>query len=53
MASARQPGSLELVQLSVTPGKLIPFEVIKSIPINDILFNYLTLRGAELNITEK
>lgn len=35
---------------SVTPKKLIPFDVIKSIPINDILFNYLTLRGPNLTL---
>lgn len=50
LASARQPNSLASGQLSVTPKKLIPFEVIKSIPINDILFNYLTLRGPNLTL---
>ncbi len=50
LASVRQPNSLSLGQLSVTPKKLIPFEVIKSIPINDILFNYLTLRGPDLTL---
>lgn len=45
-----QPNTLAPVQLSVTQKKLIPFEVIKSIPINDILFNYLTLRGPNLTL---
>lgn len=44
------PKCLACGRLSVTPNKLIPLKVIKSIPITDRLFNQLTSGGPDLAV---
>lgn len=43
LVSVKQPNSLAFVT-PVNPKTLIPIEVIKSLPITEILFNYQTLK---------